>query len=145
MQNFDGAYAMSGHISGVQALVREDYPSSLKFRFMSVYLFYPFVRVFFANIADFRTFSSRSPRRKSLLYSNGIDIPKLGETRWYYCSCVISVLSDKYKVVLELLEKTTESLQDWNDTSLSQASGLYYFMNSFLFCFLVQVFNRILE
>ena len=28
---------------------------------------------------------------------------------------------------------------------MSQASGLYHFMNSFLFCFLIQVFNRILE
>ena len=52
MQTYDGASVMSGHISGVQTLVREDYPfayfflmcsSPLKFGFMSVCLFYPLV------------------------------------------------------------------------------------------------------
>ena len=32
-----------------------------------------------------------------------------------------------------------------DDASISQASGLCYFMNSFLFCFLAHIFNRILE
>ena len=80
-----------------------------------------------------------------MLHSNGVYIPTPGETRWYYRARTISVLSDKYEVLLELLEKTIESQQGWDDTSTSQASGLYHFMNSFLFCFLIQVFNRILE
>jgi len=79
-----------------------------------------------------------------LLHSNGIDTPKLGETSWYYHSRTISVPYDKHKVLLDLLEKTIESPQGWDDASMSQASGLYHFMNSFLFCFLIQVFNRIL-
>ena len=49
MQTYDGASVMSGHISGVQALVREDYrlpifslfSSPPKFGFISVCLFYP--------------------------------------------------------------------------------------------------------
>ena len=103
------------------------------------------VRVFFANVAAFSTFASKSPKRKDLLHSNGIDIPKPGETRWCYHSRTISVLYDKYKTLFDLLERTIENPQGWDDASISQASGLYHFMNSFLFCFLVHVFNTILE
>ena len=35
--------------------------------------------------------------------------------------------------------------QGWDDASISQASGLYHFMSSFLFSFLAHIFNRILE
>ena len=154
MQTYGGASVMSGHISGVQTLVREDYPFAYFFHCAAHRLnlvlcqsasSIPLVRVFFANVAAFSSFSSSSPRRKDLLHSNGIDIPKPGETRWYYRSCTISVLHDKYKALLDLLDRIIEHPQGWDDASISQASGLYHFMNSFLFCFLIHVFNRILE
>ena len=96
-------------------------------------------------MAAFSTFSRSGPRRKDLLHSNGIDIPKPGETMWYYLSHIISVLYDKYKALLDLLEITIENPQAWDDASISEASGLYHFKNNFLFCFLIQVFNKILE
>ena len=154
MQTYDGASVMSGHISGVQTLVREDYPFAYFFHCAAHRLnlvlcqsasSIPLVRVFFANVGAFSTFASNSPRRKNLLHSHGIDIPKPGETRWYYRSRTISVLYDKYKALLDLLERTIENPQGLDDASISQASGLYHFMNSFLFCFLVHVFNRVLE
>ena len=40
---------------------------------------------------------------------------------------------DKYKVLLELLERTIESPQGWDDASISQVSGIYHFVNSFCF------------
>ena len=49
------------------------------------------------------------------------------------------------KTLLDLLERTIDNPQGWGDASTSQASGLYLFMNSFLFSFLVHIFNRILE
>ena len=154
MQTYDGASVMSGHISGVQTLVREDYPFAYFFHCAAHRLnlvlcqsasSIPSVRVFFANVAAFSTFSSNSPKRKDLLQSSGIDIPKPGETRWYYRSRTISVIYDKYRILLDLLENTIENPLGWDDASISQASGLYHFMNSFIFCFLVHVFNRILE
>ena len=115
MQTYDGASVMSGHISGAQTLVTEDYPFAYFFQCTAHCLklvlsqsasSIPLVRVFFANGAAFSTFSSSSPRRKNLLHSNGSGIPKPGEIRWYYHSHTISVLYDNYKVLLELLEKT---------------------------------------
>ena len=67
------------------------------------------------------------------------------ETRWYFRSHTISVLYDKYKTPLDLLERTIDNPQGWDDASISQASALYHFMNSILFCFLVHMSNRILE
>jgi len=66
------------------------------------------VRVLFANAAPFSTFYISSPK-KDLLYSNGIDIPKPGETRSYCRSCTIIVLYDKYKALSDLLESTIEN------------------------------------
>ena len=96
-------------------------------------------------MAAFSIFSSSSPRKKDLLHSNGTDIPRPGETRWYYRSRTISVLYAKYKALLGLLESTIKSPQGWDDPPISQACGLYHFMSSLLFCFLIQVFNRVLE
>ena len=127
MQTYDGASVMPGYISGVQTLVRGDYPFAYFFHCAAHCLnlvlcqsasSIPLVRVFFANVAAFSTFASNSPRRKDLLHSNGIDIPKPGETRWYYCSHTISVLCDKYKTLLDLLERTIENPQGWDDASM---------------------------
>ena len=89
-------------------------------------------------MAAFSKIASNSPRRKDLLHSNGTYITKPGETRWYCRSHTISVLYD-------LLERTIENPQGWDDASISQASGVYHFMNSFLICFLVHVFTKIVE
>ena len=91
MQTYDGASVMSRHISGVQTLVREDYPFAYFFHCTAHRLnlvlcqsasSIPLARVFFANVAAFSTFAGNSHRRKDLFLSIGIDIPKPGETRW---------------------------------------------------------------
>ena len=70
-------------------------------------------------MAAFSTVASNSPRRKDLLHSNGIDIPKPGEARWYYHLHTISVLYDKYKPLLDLMENTMGNPQSWDDASIS--------------------------
>ena len=135
MQTYDGASVMSGHISGVQTLVREDYPFAYFFDCAAHHLnlvlcqsasSIPLVRVFFTNVTAFSTFSSSSPRRKDLLHSNGIDILRPRETRWYYRSQTFSVLYAKYKALLGLFESTIENPQGWDDASISEACGLYH-------------------
>ena len=77
MQTYDGASVMSGHISGVQTLVRYDYPFAYFFHcaahrvnlvLCQSAFSIPLDRVFFANVGAFSTFSSNSPRRKDLLH-----------------------------------------------------------------------------
>ena len=90
MQTYDGASVMSGQISGVQTIFKEDYAFAYFFHCASQRLnlviyqstsSIPFVRVFFEYVAGFSAVASNSPRWKDLLHSNGIDIPKPGETR----------------------------------------------------------------
>jgi len=91
MQTYDGASAMPGYISGVQTLVRGDYPFAYFFHCAAHCLnlvlcqsasSIPLVRVFFANVAAFSTFASNSPRRicciqMELIY---LSLEKLGGT-----------------------------------------------------------------
>ena len=105
----------------------------------------PAVKVFFANVSAFSNFNSLSSKRKDLFHSHGVEIPQPGDTRWYYRSRTVSFLSNKYKDILELLDIILENPQGWYDATLTQASGSLHYLNSFLFCFLIKVFNKILE
>ena len=77
--------------------------------------------------------------------SLGIEIPRPGETKWYYRSCTIGVIFEKYEMLLTALEEIVEKPQSWDDATLTQASGLLQQLNSFLFCFLLFLFNKVLE
>ena len=55
------------------------------------------------------------------------------------------VLHKNYEKLLELFEEATEQPDSWDDESLDKVNGLLHFLNSFLFCFLVCVFYKILE
>ena len=104
-----------------------------------------FCKGFFANISAFSTFTSISARRKDLFRSQDIKVPRPGDARWCYCSRPISVIFNKYNSLLLVLESIVDNPQSWDDGSLTQASGLLQYLNSFLFCFLVFVFNKISE
>ncbi|XP_065070326.1 uncharacterized protein LOC135695262 [Rhopilema esculentum] len=103
MQTYDGASVMSGHISGVQTLVRDDYPYAYFFHCAAHRLNLVLcqsassissVKVFFANVGAFSSFASVSSKRKSLLRAHGLDIPVPSETRWCYRSRTINVISE---------------------------------------------------
>ena len=105
----------------------------------------PTVKTFFANISAFSNFTSLSARRKALFCSHGIEVPHQGDRRWCYHSRTISVFFTKYHTLLNLLENIVNNPQSWDDGSLTQASGLLQYLNSFLFCFLIFVFHKIFE
>ena len=82
---------------------------------------------------------------KKNLRSYDIEIPHPGDTRWYYCSRTISVLFEKYQCLFDVLESIVENPQGFDDVTLTQTSGLLQYLNSFLFCFLMILFNKILQ
>ena len=104
----------------------------------------PSVKVFFNN-GGFSSFTSLSPKRTELFTSLGIEIPRPGETRWYYRSRTIGVIFEKYEMLLTALEEIVKKPQSWDDATLTQARGLLQHLNSFLFCFLLCLFNKVLE
>ena len=43
------------------------------------------------------------------------------------------------------MEEITENPSSWDDATISQATGLLQYLNSFVFCFFTGLFNKILE
>ena len=93
----------------------------------------------------FCTFTSNAPKRKAFLTSDKIEFPNPGDTRWYYRAHVIKVLQKNYENLLEIFEGVIDQPVGWDDENLDKLSGLLHYLNSFLFCFLVCVFYKILE
>ncbi len=129
METYDGASVMSGHINGVQTLVRQEYPFAhfvhcaahrLNLVLCQSASSIAPVKIFFINVSAFCTFSSN----------------ETGDTRWYYRACVINVLYKNYEKLLAVFDEVTAQPDGWDDESLDKVSGLLHFLNSFLFCFL---------
>ncbi len=55
------------------------------------------------------------------------------------------MLHKNYEKLLEIFEGIIDQPDGWDDESLDKISGLLHYLNSFLFCFLVCVFYKILE
>ena len=154
MQTYDGASVMSGQISGVQTLLRKDFPFAYFFHCAAHRLnlvlcqsasSMPVVKVFFANVSAFSNFTSLSSKRKDHLRFHGIEIPRPGETRWYYRSRTVKVIFEKFDILFDALEEITDNPKIWDDAALTQASGLLQYLNSFVFCFFICLFHKIFE
>ena len=154
MQTYDGASVMSGHISGVQRLLCKDYPFAYFFHCaahrLSLVLCQsassiPAVKVFFANVSAFSSFTSMSSKRKELFRKHVIEIPQPGDTRWFYRSRTVGVIFEKYQSLLTALQSIVENPQPWDDVTLSMSSGLLQHLNGFLFRFLIALFNKLFQ
>ena len=83
MQTYDGASVMSGHISGVQRLLHEDYPFVYFFHsnFVLCQLASSIstVKLFFANVSAFSLFIRMSSKRKEHFRKHSTEIPQPGD------------------------------------------------------------------
>lgn len=156
MQTYDGASVMSGHINVVQALVCQDYsfPHFLHCAAHTSNLVLcqsassiSLVEIFFINLGAFSTFTSDASKRKAFFTFHNPELHNPGDTRWFYRAHVISVIHrvKNYKKLLEIFDDVMELPAGWDDESLTKVSGLLNYLYSFLFCFLVYVFLKILE
>ena len=119
MQTYDGASVTAGHISGVQTLVRGQYPYAFFFHCAAYRLNLVLcqsapkisaVKVFFADVSAFSSFTSLRSKRKDLFGKYGINIPRPGETKWYYCSCTIKVIFTYYNMLMRALNEIVITL-----------------------------------
>ena len=144
MQTYDGASVMAGHISGVQQLLRQDFPYAYFFHCAAHRLnlvlcqsasSISLVKVFFANDGSFSSFSSAGSKRKDLFRRHGMEIPQPGDTRWYYRSRTISVLCDRYLPLIDALNSALNNPHISDDITVSASSGLLHHLNSFFSVF----------
>ena len=85
------------------------------------------------------------PKRKAFLPSHNIEFSNPGDTRWFYRARAINVIYNNCEKLLETFNDVTEQPAGWEDESSGKFSGLLNYLDSFLFCFLVCVFYKILE
>ena len=154
MQTYDGAAVMSGHINGLQTLIRHDYPFAFFFHCAAHRLNLVLcqsalnireVKLFFSKISAFCTFSKPSSDRKAHFNAHGVDIPSPGETRWYYKSRAVEAIIEGFDVIKIALTEITNNPQDWSDETVAKADGLLQSLESFLFCFLLELYSKILQ
>ncbi|CAB3981727.1 zinc finger MYM-type 1-like isoform X1 [Paramuricea clavata] len=138
-QTYDGASVMSGHLNGVQAQIQREYP----------FAHFVHCAAHRLNLVLCQAASSiapqYAPRRKAFLSSHNLEFPSPGDTRWYYRARVINVLYNNYDKLIELFENIVDNPTGWDDETLNKMTGLLGYLNGFLFCFLVLIFQKILE
>ncbi|CAB4035403.1 zinc finger MYM-type 1-like, partial [Paramuricea clavata] len=154
MQTYDGAAVMSGHINGLQTLIRQDYPFAFFFHCAAHRLNLVLcqsalnikeVKLFFSKISAFCTFSKPSSDRKAHFNAYGVDIPNPGETRWYYKSRTVKAISQGFDVIKIALTEITDNPQNWSDETVEKADGLLHSLECFLLCFLLELYFKILQ
>ena len=94
------------------------------------------VILFFSKISAFCTFSKPSSDRKAHFNAHGVDIPSPGETRWYYKSRAVTAIFEGFDKIKVALTEITNNPQDWSDETVAK---------SFLFCFLLELYSKILQ
>ena len=103
------------------------------------------IKCFFSKVNSFCTFSSSCPDRKAFLTSKGINIPSPGETRWYYKSRAVSAIFKQFENLHEAFTEIQDNPVNFTDETVSSSDNLLSDLESFLFCFLLELYNKILE
>src|SRR6218665_1461463 len=113
-QGYDGAASMSGHVSGVQVLIREQAPLAVYVHCASHCLNLvlnhasqvPPIRNMFTIFSDVITFFNDSPKRRHMLDAN---LVTLCETRFIQRHDAILRFSDNFSSIIGALQDITES------------------------------------
>lgn len=161
-QTYDGAAVMSGELSGLQQLMKAEFPHayfmqcySHKLNLVLSYAANCFKesRIFFANAESFSSFFSKSTKRKELLNEiatknkcKTVNISKFCETRWSSRDKLvfsIFVLKDSLLEVFRSVIDSASSL--WDGQSIQKSKGLLKYLNDFEFMFFLNVFKEIFE
>lgn len=58
---------------------------------------------------------------------------------------MINVLYNNYEKLIEIFENLIDNPRGWDDETMNKVTGLHGYINGFMFCFLVHVFQKILE
>ena len=91
------------------------------------------------------SFSSSCPNRKAFLTSKSINIPSPGKTRWYYKSRAVSAIFKQFESLHEAFTEIQDNPVNFTDETVSSSDNLLSDLESFLFSFLLELYNKILE
>ena len=64
---------------------------------------------------------------------------------WYYKSRVVKAIFEGFDKIKVALTEITNNPQDWSGETVEKADGLLQSLESFLFCFLLELYSKILQ
>jgi hypothetical protein len=155
-QTYDGASVMAGELNGLQSKIRSIAPQA---QFTHCYAHrlnlilqdasgkIKECRIFFANVAGFSSFFSKSTKRTQLLDDMSCArLPSNSDTRWSFKSRIIKTILNQKDTLFRVFDKIINSDNFARDhDSIREAVGFKRLLNEFNFLFLLKVFNLIFE
>ena len=155
MQTYDGAAVMSGHINGLQTLIRHDYPFAFFFHCtahrLNLVLCQSALNIREVKLFFFLRFLHFVPLVSLVLTGKLISMlmvliflvqEKQGGTTSQELLRLIIEGFDEIKIALT---EITNNPQDWSDETVAKADGLLQSLESFLFCFMLELYSKILQ
>lgn len=152
-QTYDGAAVMAGELNGLQRKIKSIAPQAL---FTHCYAHklnlvlqnsskkIKECRIFFSNLSGFSAFFTKSTKRTNLLDRICKKrLPSNSETRWNFKSRAVNILSDSRTNLIEVFDHIIEHLDQWDDISIRESTGLKNLLTDFEFVFLLLTFNLI--
>lgn len=151
-QSYDGTNVMSGHRSGVQAIIQRTYKNA---HFVHCYAHQlnlivgqatsqnQQIRVFFSNLSDITNFFSNSPQRIAILDETvGKRIPHGSATRWNFKSRTINTVFEYRDELMKCVEKIESSSKQ--AIVINQAGAIRRMLEESVFVFWLTVFHNIM-
>ncbi|XP_039286744.1 zinc finger MYM-type protein 1-like [Nilaparvata lugens] len=152
-QTYDGASTMAGHLSGVQARIKESHPEAL---FVHCYAHVlnlvlsqcvseiPQCKIFFSTLNGIAAFFSRSPKRVIFLDEFlKRRLPNVCPTRWNYSSRLVNTVHKFRKELCEVFQAMLEHPEEIESDILAPVNGFLSVLEKFQFVFLLSVFDKI--
>ncbi|XP_063215616.1 zinc finger MYM-type protein 1-like [Bacillus rossius redtenbacheri] len=157
-QGYDGAGAMSGHLNGVQAIIRKDCPKALythcSSHVLNLCLNYAaktdVIRNCFFTISEVASFFRGSAQRTKIL-KEGLEVAGIlnsvvhnyNDTRWVERHDCVAVFSESFLSIVQALELLIERRQG-DLTAKIKAIGLHSNLCSFEFIVTLLVMSKML-
>lgn len=153
-QGYDGAATFSGHINGVQALVKKKCPNAF---FVHCYAhrlnlvlsqsvqFIKECKIFFKTLSGFCSFFSHSTKRVNALNESEVKkrFPSVSVTRWNYNSRIVNTVHENKTELISFFEHIVDDPDSWDTDTYNCAVGYLTTMKSFTFSFLLEIFSLI--
>ena len=122
-QTYDRAAVMSGHLNGLQAKVRDSYPScsfvhciahTLKLVLSQACKTIKDCKVFFSTLNGLASFFATSTKRiKALDDIVQRRFPRAAPTRWNYTSRLVNTVKENHEALIELFNEIRNNSLDW--------------------------------
>lgn len=150
---FDGAAVMSGHVSGLQTLLKNEYPMAtfvhcyahrLNLVLSKCTSHIKACQRFFITLQGLPSFFSHSTKRNVALKTfMDKKLPGIAPTRWNFTSRLVNTVRDYRTPLIDFFLSIEEEPGEWTSDEVNKATGFIRFLSKVETKFLLNVFHDI--